>query len=155
MDAARIDGFARRLAAPASRRQLLITLFGGLATLYGSASCASQTGQPGPANSNKENGGPRRIYLAPIATTEEEGLPREECVARGGTYQGWGQRQQQFCQFTAPDAGKSCTDGSQCSSGRCITFSGTSPGTCQRYTHEFGCQATLTNGKAGQMICIE
>jgi putative hemolysin len=83
------------------------------------------------------------------------------CTARGGEMQQVGRMQSWQCVVKYADAGKRCTDASQCE-GQCeITGnSGVAPGTatagvCQADSNRFGCRTTVENGKAGNTLCID
>lgn len=71
-----------------------------------------------------------------------------------------GKLQHWKCITPYADAGKSCTDSSQCQ-GDCqipvTTQPGTAPitGTCQTDNNRFGCSATLVNGQLGRALCID
>jgi len=80
---------------------------------------------------------------------------QHECLEKGGTWQKWGMLQKEYCQIPAPDAGKSCTDGSQCSLGSCISESGTLPGACQTYKNIFGCFTFVEDGELGPVLCAD
>jgi len=91
---------------------------------------------------------------APAAQTAES-----VCAARGGALERVGRAQTLQCVIRFADAGKPCTDGSQCEAGRChgpmeaprenVT------GQCQATNTAFGCYTTLTNGRMGPAICVD
>ncbi len=83
------------------------------------------------------------------------------CTARGGEMQQVGRAQTWQCVVKYADAGKRCTDASQCE-GQCEIAgnSGIAPGTatagvCQADSNRFGCRTTVENGKAGNTLCID
>ena len=82
-------------------------------------------------------------------------LERVTCFLKRGNWGRWGLYPREYCQVPAPDAGKSCTDGSQCSLGSCISQNGKNIGVCQKYPGQFGCIQYLNNGIPGNKICID
>lgn len=83
------------------------------------------------------------------------------CTARGGEMQQVGRMQSWQCVVTYADAGKRCTDASQCE-GQCEIAgnSGIAPGTaatgvCQADSNRFGCRTTVKDGKAEATLCID
>ena len=81
------------------------------------------------------------------------------CKAEQGEWRKVGRLQRFACVLTAADAGKSCTDGSQCQVA-CLVEGDVTPGTeatgqCQATTNQFGCRAFVTNGKAEPALCID
>lgn len=83
------------------------------------------------------------------------------CTARGGEMQQVGRAQTWQCVVKYADAGRRCTDASQCE-GQCEIAgnSGIAPGTatagvCQADSNRFGCRTTVENGKAGNTLCID
>ena len=94
---------------------------------------------------------------APLAVPGDEA----GCSAAGGRWQPIGRLQRWTCLVDYPDAGKACSDHSQCH-GQCLA-SGTDAvvgqpltGTCQRDASErFGCRQPVENGHAGPAICVD
>jgi hypothetical protein len=91
-----------------------------------------------------------------IKTLKEQlnaGLAEEKaCKKSGGKWQPVGARQSMACITTYLDAGKSCTDGSECQGG-CVQVSGFRPGDpilgkCKENNNQFGGNHYLKNGKA-------
>ncbi len=78
---------------------------------------------------------------------------KEECLAKGGSWQKWGLAQLEYCQIPSQDAGKSCTDNSQCTY-KCISTSEVS-GKCATYKNTYGCFSIVENGKAQQTLCAD
>jgi hypothetical protein len=83
---------------------------------------------------------------------------RERCSAVGGEI-----RQTGFinfsCVYPAPDAGKRCTDGSQCN-GKCLAPEETAPnvhteGQCSDMVNRGGCANFVINGVATGMLCVD
>jgi len=83
------------------------------------------------------------------------------CTARGGEMQQVGRMQSWQCVVKYADAGKRCTDASQCE-GQCeiagnsgIAAGTAATGVCQADSNRFGCRTTVENGKAGNTLCID
>lgn len=79
----------------------------------------------------------------------------EECLEKGGVWQKWGLSALEYCQIPATDAGKLCTDGSQCNLGGCISQDGNLPGKCQIYKNTFGCFSYVRGNKLDYTICAD
>ena len=97
------------------------------------------------------------VTPAPVDTSRSLGIPAEitplACKRAGGTQTGI---VGQACVFPTADAGKTCTDGDQCSSGECLADSDTARvGQCGAMTSNFGCAARLINGKSDGVICVD
>lgn len=89
------------------------------------------------------------------------GLAGEKaCKKSGGTWQPIGMRQSMACITKYPDAGKSCTDSSQCKGG-CLDVTphdhvGDRIGKCKTDDDHFGCTTYLTQGKRdGPVLCVD
>jgi len=80
---------------------------------------------------------------------------KDDCLAKGGVWQKWGLAQLEYCQIPSQDAGKSCTDSSQCTYYKCISTSGKVPGKCATYKNTFGCFSIIENGKVQQALCAD
>ncbi|MET3666316.1 hypothetical protein [Caulobacter sp. 1776] len=81
------------------------------------------------------------------------------CSAKGGAIQPVGKAQIPTCVTPYADAGKACTDKSQCQ-GACVLEGNLEPqgdvsGTCQKTDRQFGCYAKVVNGKATAAICVD
>lgn len=82
------------------------------------------------------------------------------CLAGGGTMKQVGNLQSWKCITPYKDAGKACTDSSQCE-GECRTSVTTQPGNgpvtgaCQADNGHFGCSATVEKGQLGRAICVD
>lgn len=86
----------------------------------------------------------------------DKDLTKEECAQQKGVWQQWGKLNQEYCQIPAPDAGKSCTDGSQCSMKSCVAVNNKIPGECQTYKAIFGCNKFITNGNIdSKTLCAD
>ncbi|KKQ37852.1 MAG: hypothetical protein US54_C0024G0019 [Candidatus Roizmanbacteria bacterium GW2011_GWA2_37_7] len=90
--------------------------------------------------------------------TQQDDAPTEEkCLQKGGVWKSWGHDYPQiYCQIPSRDAGKVCTDNSECIYGQCMANNETSTsGNCSTYKKEFGCFSLITNNKAEPMICYD
>lgn len=82
------------------------------------------------------------------------------CRAGGGEVAVRGRLQAQLCVQPFADAGRSCTDNSQCE-GTCVTDSMEAPegervtGQCQADNRPFGCFAQVEQGRPVRGICID
>ena len=83
------------------------------------------------------------------------------CTARGGQMQQVGRAQTWQCVVKYADAGKRCTDASQCE-GDCEIAGNSSvapgaraTGVCQADSNRFGCRTTVKDGKAQGTLCID
>ena len=83
------------------------------------------------------------------------------CTARGGQMQQVGRAQTWQCVVNYADAGKRCTDASQCE-GQCeiagnsgIAAGTAATGVCQADSNRFGCRTTVKDGKAEATLCID
>ena len=88
-------------------------------------------------------------------------ISTSSCSSRGGQMQQVGRAQSWQCVVKYADAGKRCTDASQCE-GQCEIpgNSGIAPGTttagvCQADSNRFGCRTTVKDGKAEATLCID
>lgn len=104
------------------------------------------------------------VLLAGCAPTAQPAAPTAEtlasaCSAKGGTIQPVGKAQIPTCVTPYADAGKACTDKSQCQ-GQCVLednleTQGEVTGACQKTDRQFGCYARVINGKATGAICVD
>lgn len=139
-------------------RGLWTVLAGALAL----AACAPQDGpQPPvkppatPAGETSRPGGFAR---------EMSAADRAACEQSGGTVQRRGRIGMEQCVHRFADAGKTCTDTSQCE-GKCVASAGAvSPdkpaagpitGQCQADDKLYGCYAEVVGGKAPAAICVD
>jgi hypothetical protein len=104
------------------------------------------------------------LLLAGCAPTAEPAAPTAQtlasaCAAKGGAIQPVGKAQIPTCVVAYADAGKACTDKSQCE-GACVLEGNLEPqgpvtGACQKTNRQFGCYARVVNGKATAAICVD
>lgn len=85
----------------------------------------------------------------------------KECLAKGGTYSKQGRLQAYRCVTQFSDAGKACSDSSECQ-GSCLNSdtaitAGTTnvKGTCAATDSPFGCRQTIEGGVAKGFLCID
>lgn len=85
----------------------------------------------------------------------------EACTQQGGKLQQVGRAQTWQCILQFTDAGKPCTDGSQCQ-GNCmakpdedVRATASAIGICAANSDRFGCQSTITNGVASPVRCVD
>jgi hypothetical protein len=104
--------------------------------------------------------GPATIGSTAATASERDRTAAESCATQGGTLQPVGITGRQACVIRYKDAGKTCTDGSQCE-GDC--WAGPKAyaedekvtGTCQPTNMPFGCHSRVTNGRGGPVLCVD
>jgi hypothetical protein len=89
----------------------------------------------------------------PTAPTEEA------CISAGGSWRSAGMLGSMMCHFRPTDAGKACTDSTECES-RCVTaslvdYQARTRGICDDSFLPYGCQQRVHNGKAGEAVCSD
>lgn len=104
------------------------------------------------------------LLLGACAPTAQPAAPSAEglasaCAAKGGSIQPVGKAQIPTCVVPYADAGKACTDKSQCE-GACVLEGNLEPanevtGQCQKTNRQFGCYAKVVNGKTTGAICVD
>lgn len=104
-------------------------------------------------------GGPSRSGAQDASTTQPAKNDTEACVKRGGEMLRVCLMGEFKCVTKYADAGKSCTDKSQCQ-GACRYYSSAQPGTevvgeCQRTSDPCGCFATVSQGKHMGTLCVD
>jgi hypothetical protein len=101
------------------------------------------------------SGLPEPLIVTPQPTAVPVVLPdnEQDCLAQGGAWGPQGMLQQDMCDLPATDAGKPCTDSSQCQ-GLCLASDASSTGTCSPRVLNFGCFDVIEDGvKMG--LCID
>lgn len=93
---------------------------------------------------------------APAATPSVDAA---ECAAKGGNVRPVCRRQLPQCVIAYADAGKACTDGTQCA-GDCLYEGDAAPGTaaagrCQADSDPCGCKTPVVDGRVGQGRCVD
>jgi hypothetical protein len=100
----------------------------------------------------------------PAAETTATAQPTaaESCAAKGGQLTPVCRMGKVTCVVSYSDAGKSCADGSQCLSGKCVrdeTGSGATDeiatGVCKATDNPCGCFTLIQNGKAAPTLCVD
>jgi hypothetical protein len=97
---------------------------------------------------------------SPVAETPKEKPTLENCARLGGYVQRVGLLAREACVIPYKDAGKPCTDGSQCE-GDCWAEPRQYPpgekvtGACQPTNMPFGCHARVAGGEAGPALCVD
>jgi hypothetical protein len=92
---------------------------------------------------------------------ENDTGPEQACRKRGGDWIPQGMLGTYNCVLKAPDAGKYCSDGSQCQSERCIYSEGLRlpgkqwMGTCAVNNSHFGCYQLVQNGNVTPALCVD
>jgi hypothetical protein len=82
------------------------------------------------------------------------------CAAKGGTVRPVCISRAPMCVIPYSDAGKRCTDKSQCK-GRCLTDTGPRPGKkkvegrCEANNDPCGCFQTVEKGRLGSALCVD
>ena len=87
----------------------------------------------------------------PAACTQQGGVMRKVCLS-----------QSLACVLTYPDAGKACTDNSQCkggciyqSTGKPLPASGKVVGVCKQTNDPCGCFSEVVKGKVSPGFCLD
>lgn len=83
------------------------------------------------------------------------------CAKAGGDLRPVCRMQKPMCLITFSDAGKTCSDGSDCGSGRCVASekgaakSGPATGVCRPTNDPCGCYTRIEDGVAQPTICVD
>lgn len=96
------------------------------------------------------------------APKPENATDEASCKSGGGEWRPVCRMQQPACVTTFPDAGKACSDGSECA-GDCVSANtgefpaagATATGVCATNNDPCGCRQTITGGKANAAICVD
>ena len=85
---------------------------------------------------------------------------KNNCAAQGGEWKRLGIMGFEHCVLPARDAGKPCSDGSECEYGcrggsKAIGDGDRAIGSCAHNSNGFGCYSTIVNGKTGGRICVD
>ena len=104
---------------------------------------------------------PRAVAAVAEPGAEYSETDMQACKAAGGVYEQAGKMQWWRCSIQYSDAGKTCSDVSDCE-GKCIAEDGDrSPeatnvtGTCQASDNPFGCQAEVEDGRVTSFRCVD
>ena len=141
-------------------------LFMALAALA-AASCAAPapaTETPSTATFIGSDGRPLVLADGMIDNAVQQALTANPaaCARAGGALQPVCRMQMPMCLITFTDAGKSCTDGAHCGSGRCYAApptaasggSGTT-GQCAPTNNPCGCNQRVEDGVALPTLCVD
>ena len=133
-----------------------------LAALTLAACAAPPADQPSGAAFIGIDGKPLVTAAGEIDSTVQEALTAdpEACAKAGGSLRPVCRMQKPMCLITFTDAGKSCTDGSQCASGRCTAkladpSGGAASGRCAATNDPCGCYTRIEDGVAQPTICVD
>ena len=131
------------------------------------AACAAPaptTDTPEPATFIGIDGRPLVSADGVIDNSVQEALTAnpDACAKAGGALQPVCRMQKPMCVITFADAGKSCTDGAQCGSGRCYAGTPTAAsggtgatGQCAPTTNPCGCNQRVEDGVALPTLCVD
>lgn len=128
-----------------------ILIFAACALL---AACAHLSGHE---DAEPETVDYERIQFAGSVATPSE---RDMCEAVGGEVRPDGLAGSEQCIQTMPDAGKACTDSSECLAGckiegEFVDFNTPAIGQCSQNDSPFGCFQTVEDGLAAPAICVD
>ncbi len=95
------------------------------------------------------------LVVTPQPTAVPLVLPdnEQDCLAQGGVWGPQGMLQRDMCDLPAADAGKACTDSSQCQ-GLCMASDSPAVGACSPRVLNFGCFEVMADGEA-LGLCID
>lgn len=142
-----------------------LLLFPVAALLCALASCAPAEPMAAPENSANVTSADALASVAPGGLIDPDismsAADRAACKAAGGFVERRGRRNAELCVTPFPDAGKACSDGSECA-GRCIVEGGAEMqpdesivSICQRDDALFGCFSTVENGAILRGLCVD
>lgn len=100
---------------------------------------------------------PQTMSLSQLANSLKS---EKACAEHNGKWQKVGKLQMPACILTPKDAGKACTDSSQCET-RCIAkdpepkAGEKADGICADSTNLFGCQTYIKDGRSEGTLCID
>lgn len=101
---------------------------------------------------------------APTVEPSPEPAPiadETSCKTVGGDWRPICRMQTLACVITYKDAGKACTDGSQCEGQKCVadvttaTPGATAAGKCVTNSDPCGCTTLITEGKTAGTLCVD
>ena len=119
---------------------------------------------PSSAPSEPASGATTPAVETPGAVAPEQIIATDEasCKTQGGDWRPVCRMQQPACITTFQDAGKACTDGSQCA-GDCVAGTdapfaeggAAATGICAANNDPCGCKQKIEDGKATAAICVD
>ncbi len=131
-------------------RSLLLALV----AVAGLAAC-----QPEPAAASEDVAQPVEQQVEPPTGPDVTPVDAEACAAQGGEVKPVCRLQRPMCVIANPDAGKACSDPSDCGGGRCFAAgdapAGAATGTCAPSNDPCGCYTAIENGVAQPTICVD
>ena len=86
---------------------------------------------------------------------------RLDCVAKGGKIRPVCRSARLMCVVAYPDAGKACSNNSDCASNKCVADPAAGPigapvaGKCKVTNDPCGCITTVKNGKRSATMCVD
>lgn len=86
---------------------------------------------------------------------------RIECTAKGGKMRPVCRSGRLMCVVAYPDAGKACSNNSDCASNKCVADPAAGPigapvaGKCKVTNDPCGCTTTVKNGKRSATLCVD
>lgn len=82
---------------------------------------------------------------------------KAKCLRTGGEWGTWSvyqaSQKMETRRYVAKDAGKSCTDGKECSVARCEYDPETKTAQCAKYEGGYGCHIWMKDGKPQPKLC--
>lgn len=139
-------------------RTLVLTALGALA-LGGCTPAEAPQTQPGPVAPTAP-AGPSEPAGNQSYARDMSAADKAACTSGGGTVQRRGMLGMEMCVHPYADAGKQCSDSSQCQ-GKCVGSAGSTStssavtGQCQADDRLFGCYSEIKGGKAAYAICVD
>ena len=118
------------------------------------------TPQAGPQPPTPPTGGATEVPGNQSYARDMSAADKAACTSTGGTVQRRGRLGMEQCVRPFADAGKACTDTSQCE-GKCVGSAGSASGNekvsgqCQADDRLFGCYSEIKDGKAAYAICVD
>lgn len=120
---------------------------------------------PAPAPTPAEPA-PAATPAEPTPATEPSPEPtpiadEASCKTAGGDWRPICRMQNPACVMTYKDAGKACTDGSQCEGQKCVadvttaTPGAAATGKCVTNSDPCGCTTLITDGKTAGTLCVD
>jgi len=116
--------------------------------------------EPAATNQAKPPEGGNDTGANPVTNAADQAAAAA-CQARGGIYGPVCLGGEMMCVERFPDAGRPCTDGSQCRGGSCY-YEGPTPspgqrvtGACVQSTNPCGCHARVENGQTQGALCVD
>ena len=123
-----------------------------------SVEAVAETGAP--AETRDEGGAPPKT-IDDLRAESLAAIDKEACAAKGGEVRQEGLLGTYRCTVPYADAGKACTDKSDCE-GKCLlppepeaATGEAATGACQANDSPFGCYAEILDGKIAAALCVD